>query len=463
MKKKNNGKLTVRLLALLSVGLILWIAGTSYQRTRIKTLVVAAGSPKGESFVILRALKEVVERNYPNLRIVVQESAGPADSLARMARNDVQLASVPADSNPGSESAGVAILFQDDVQILVRKTAQIHDFTDLKGKRIALPKTGAQWQSFLFIVDQFGLHEGDFNYVGADEDTASMAFASGDADAYFRLCALPNAAIKRFGATGQVDFLTVERGAGLHAIQPEYLQTTIPQGTYGGDPVIPSADVHTVSVGRILIARQDVGNDAIRAITETLMIRRQELAAAVPDADALVRSLFAQTRRPDERSGVATQIHPGAEQVYLHTKESFIASHGDLIALVLGTAAFIWLWLFVLGYARGLRQKNRFSDYLNRALELVGEARAAASEREREPIRAELMSMMIAAVRDLSGGKISDESFRTFQQLWQIAMDTCGRTTAPSHPAVDMTAGATAEAKEADGPLRKLTKVMQAR
>jgi hypothetical protein len=193
------------------------------------------------------------------------------------------------------------------------------------------------------------------------------------------------------------------------------------------------------------------------------MIRRQELAAAVPDADALIRSLFAQTRRPDEQSGAATQIHPGADEIYLHTKESFIASHGDLIALVLGTAAFIWLWLFVLGYARGLKQKNRFSDYLNRAMELIGEARGAASERELEPVRAELMSMMIAAVRDLGGGRISDESYRTFQQLWQVAMDACGRTTAPSQPAVGTAAGVTAEAKEADGPLRKLARVMQAR
>jgi TRAP transporter TAXI family solute receptor len=463
MKKKNDGKLTVSLLALLSLGLILWIAGTSYQRSRIKTVLIAAGSPKGESFMILRALKEVVERNYPNLRIVVQESAGPSDSLARMARNEVQLASVPADSNPGSESAGVALLFQDNVQILVRKTAQIHEFGDLKGKRIAIAKTGAQWATFLFIVDQFGLHEGDFNYIGADEDTASMAFSSGDADAYFRLCALPNAAIKRFGATGKVDFLAIERGAGLHAIQPEYRQATIPQGTYGGDPVVPSMDVPTVSVGRLLVARQDVGNDVIRAITETLMIRRQELAAAVPDADALIRSLFAQTRRPDEQSGASTQLHPGAEEIYSHTRESFIASHGDLIAVVLGTAAFIWLWLFVLGYARGLKQKNRFSDYLNRATELIGESRGAAGERELEPVRAELMSMMIAAVRDLGGGKISDESFRTFQQLWQVAMDTCGGTTALSQPAVGTSAAVAPEAKQADGPLLKLARAMQAR
>ena len=50
----------------------------------VQQVVIAAGSPRAESFVLMRALKTVVERNYPRLRITVHETGGTSESLARL-------------------------------------------------------------------------------------------------------------------------------------------------------------------------------------------------------------------------------------------------------------------------------------------------------------------------------------------------------------------------------------------
>jgi hypothetical protein len=68
-------------LALLSVGLVAWLALVLIQRSTTQHLTLAAGASSGESYILSAALKTVVERHYPHIRINLLETGGTVENL----------------------------------------------------------------------------------------------------------------------------------------------------------------------------------------------------------------------------------------------------------------------------------------------------------------------------------------------------------------------------------------------
>src|SRR5215831_3063750 len=124
-----------------------------------KQVVIAAGPARAESYVLLSALKSVVERHYPRIRVLIHETTDTTENLRRLERGDAQFAASQADATAGPSARVVAVMFEDTFQLLVHADSGIHQFTDLKGKRVALATRGAQYQTFLFLAGHFGLKE----------------------------------------------------------------------------------------------------------------------------------------------------------------------------------------------------------------------------------------------------------------------------------------------------------------
>jgi len=51
---------------------------------KVRTVTLAAGSPQGESYILSTALKKVVERHYPKVRLNVVQTGGTVESLHLM-------------------------------------------------------------------------------------------------------------------------------------------------------------------------------------------------------------------------------------------------------------------------------------------------------------------------------------------------------------------------------------------
>ena len=58
-------------LAALSVAVVAVLAFAWWQQSRTEHLTLAAGASSGESFILGNALKEVVERHHPRIRLTV--------------------------------------------------------------------------------------------------------------------------------------------------------------------------------------------------------------------------------------------------------------------------------------------------------------------------------------------------------------------------------------------------------
>jgi TRAP transporter TAXI family solute receptor len=262
------------------------------------------------------------------------ETGGTVENLRMLEDGRAQLATAQSDILPGPQARAVAVLYDDTFQLLVAKNSPLQNLVDLQGRRIALAQSGGQFQSFLHVAGHFGLHREDFQFVGASDQDTGDAFLAGRADAIFRVRAIGDPSIQQLVQSGKVRFLPIEHAAAMKIKYPAFQASLIPVGAYLGNPPIPAQDFPTVSIQRTLLARDQASAAAIRAVTEVLMERRQEIMDEIPAKMTEVRLLLVQTRRPQPQSGLGPALHPGALSFYDKDKPSFLLAHADYVGLM---------------------------------------------------------------------------------------------------------------------------------
>jgi len=410
-------------LTLFSLGLILGLGFSVFQRTKVHKLTVAAGAAQGESYILSKAIETVVERHYPNIEMTVKETGGTTDNLKQLDNNQAQLATAQADAPASTNARIVSVLYTDKFQLVVQAGSKIQQFSDLRGKRIALPKKGGQYRSFLDVADHFGLQESDFTFVGDTEEAANTAFLNNQADAVFRVRAVGNPSLLKLVQTGQVRFVPIAQAAAMKIKHPAFEPSTIPQGAYRGSPAIPAEDLPTVAVQRTLLARQDVDVEAIRAITSVLTEQRQEIVDAIAPDAAEVKPLVASITRPSTETGLGVPLHPGAQAYYEKDKPSFIQEHADFVGLILTVLLLLGSWTWELKRIIERKQKNKGDDYNRQVITIMGQVEAMQTLQEVESAREALLNLLRRAVKALDEDRLSVESFQAFRVVWQIASD----------------------------------------
>ncbi len=174
---------------------------------------------------------------------------------------------------------------------------------------------------------------------------------------------------------------------------------------------------------RTLLARDSANQAAVRAITQVLSERRQEIMQEIPDKFAEVRLLLAQVRRPETQAGLGPPPHPGAVSFYDKDKPSFLQANADYVGLMLTLGLMVASWIWELKRWMQRQQKNAADLYSNRAVALMASAQEASSLASLEDIWRDLLSVLAEAVQDLDTDKLSEESFNSFRSILQIAMD----------------------------------------
>ena len=410
-------------LVTLSLGLIAVVAIVWLQGSKTEMLTLAAGTSSGESYILGQALKTVVERHYPRVRLTLLETGGTVENLSMLEDGRAQLAAAQSDIAPGPRARSVAVLYDDTFQLLVAKDSPFQSLVDLKGRRIALTQSGGQYQSFLHVAEHFGLHPSDFQFVGANDQAAADAFLHGQADAIFRVRAIGDPSIEQLVQSGRVRFLPIAHAAAMKIRYPAFNAAVIPVGAYLGNPPVPAQDFPTVSIHRTLLARDDASATAVRAVTEVLLDRRQEMMQEIPANLAEVRLLLVQVHRPDLQSGLSPALHAGALSFYDKDKPSFLMAHPDYVGLFITVGLMLGSWMWELKRWIQRQQKSNADEYSNRVVALIGEVQEVDSLPRLEKVWGELLTILGQAVRDLDSDKLSEESFNSFRAILQIGLE----------------------------------------
>jgi TRAP transporter TAXI family solute receptor len=408
---------------LVTASFLAGLVGVLWQQSRTQYLTLAAGDSSGESYILGNALKKVVERHYPRIRITLLETGGTAKNLEMLESGRAQLATAQSDVLPGPSARIVAVLYDDTFQLMAPQSSQIRHFTDLRGMRIALARSGGQFQSFLRVAEHFGLNEADFHFVGLNDAAADEAFLNGQADAIFRVRAIGNPSIQKLVQANKIRFLPIEHAVAMKIEHPAFLPAIIPEGAYLGDPPVPAQDLPTIAVHRTLLARDNASASAVHAITAVLMERQQELIEEIPPQLTEARLLLAQVRRPEPQTGFGPALHPGSLDYYDKDKPTFLQTNADFVGLIITTGFMVASWIWQLNRWMQKQQKNAADVYSNRVVALICTAQEVASIEPLDAIWRDLLAILVEAVRALDDEKISEESFHSFRSILQIGMD----------------------------------------
>ena len=421
-------QLAILTLGTLSLALLMLFAWNVFNRNRTFNLTLVAGSSDGESYILSRAIAQVVERQYPHIQIRVEKTGGTTENLQFLEAGKAQLATAQADISAGPSARSLAILYQDLFQLVVKENSQINEFASLRGKRIGLQKKGGQYRSFLKIADHYGLTEQDFQFVGDNEEQANSAFSNNQADAIFRVRAPGNRTILEMVQQHRGRLLAIDQAAAMKIQYPAFEAVSIPKGTYqGSNPPVPGGDLPTIGVQRLLLVRQNLDNEVVQTITSVIDSHRQEIADAIPQENSDVKPLVASFSRPTTTGGTGIPIDPGAIAYYDRNKPSFIQENSDFLGLLLTMALLLWSWLVQLKRIIEKGRKEEADAYIQQAIALIDVDDPTTRQLSLRERQKKLDDIFELAAKALVTEGISQESFRTFNDAYKSVREALER------------------------------------
>jgi TRAP transporter TAXI family solute receptor len=423
-----------------SFGTVVIIVGNIVNYLTPPHLTLAAGDKTGESYIISEAIKKVIERRT-NIQIQVEETRGTTQNIEMLSTGKAQLAMAQVDvaaeeiGNVSSQSKAnirtVTLLYKDTFQLVV-KNPQINQFAQLKGKTIALAATGGQYQSFLTVAKHFGLSEKDFKITGLDSNGkpipgyndrfADKDFRENKADAVFRVRVIGNKSIADLVNNHQGKLISIPQAEAMKIKQPAFESAIIPQGAYRGNYPVPNTNLSTVAISRLLLTNDQVDANIIRKLIQTIYENRQEIANEIPLDNAEVKPLISSISPPKENSGVDIFLHPGAAAFYDKDKPSFIQEYADYIGLLLTILLLAFQWIRQLKLWIEKSKKDEADEYIKSAISLMKAGQYQIEDRQRK-----LDKTFDEAAKSLIDERISQESFRTFNEAYKNTKEAIER------------------------------------
>ena len=154
----------------------------------------------------------------------------------------------------------VAALYMEQVQI-VTLDPTIKSVADLKGKTVSVGESGSGvYFNAIDVLAAYGLTLDDINPTYQSFGNSTEALQDGKIDAGFIVSGAPTNAITSLATTRDVYLVELddEHIAKLIEASPYYSKNVIPASAYGMEK-----DATTVAVGAVIIARDDVAEDAV--------------------------------------------------------------------------------------------------------------------------------------------------------------------------------------------------------
>lgn len=392
-----------------SLGVLGYAAWTAPLRAELR---IAADRIGSEPYELAVALADSVTRAYPNLRFTVLETEGSGENLSLLSGGKVDLALIQADVITRENVAMLAVLYPDMFQLLVRKNSNIRTIKDLEGAKIVLPPvTSGQYRAFWFLANHYGLAPERVKVVAMSEKEATDALRSGAVDAIFFVRGPRSQRIRLLVNQTDLEFIPIDQAQALKLRQPAFGPGIVPKGAYRGDPPLPAEDMATVAVDRLLVARNSLSDEVVRAITAVMFEKRRELTLQTP--------LAALIRQPAIETGTMLPVHKGALEYYDREKPSLLEEKAEFLALLLSAAVVIGSLIIALKRRLDERKKGRIEDYAARLIELEKESKQARTIPELNKSKGELTSILARVVDDMRNRRVNAEGLQLFSFVWE--------------------------------------------
>jgi TRAP transporter TAXI family solute receptor len=378
------------------VALIALIVAYSALPTR---LTVAVGPRDSEDYRIVSLLAQQLsaERRPVRLRVLVED--GVASAAASMEARKADLAVVRTDIKLPANGQTVVIMHSNAALFVAPTGSKLAEIAGLRGKTIGLVHgTGSNRRMLEVILNHYGIGADDVaklmltpKEVGAavSDKRVDVVMAVGNTSGPI-LNEVVTAITKAGG--GAPVFIEVPEAEAIAERMPVFDALEVTQGSFGGSPPTPAEAFTTLGNSHRLMARSDLSDTAIAALTRHIFTMRPAIANRVPLATAI--------EAPENDKAQVLPVHPGSLAWLAGEERTFFDRYGDW--LYLGVMA-----VSLLGSAGALifgtvarRRADPQRERLKRVLFILTEARNAGAPAAVHNLRAELDDLVAAALAD---------------------------------------------------------------
>ena len=252
---------------------------------------IATGGTAGTYYPIGGAIAEVLNKNGMNAS--AQSTGASVANINMLKDKQVELAIVQNDITyyavNGQEMFkeggkienlfGIASLYPETCQFVVREDSGIKSINDLRGKRVAVGAAGSGAEANARqILEAYGITYEDVEEQFLSFAEGAYAIKDSTVDAAFVTAGYPTASVQDVASQNKIRLLPVgdEQIQKLAEKYPFYTKTVVPAGTYQGF----DEDVQTVSVMAILVANDKIDAALGEKLTKAIFDNLDKIAAA---------------------------------------------------------------------------------------------------------------------------------------------------------------------------------------
>ncbi|HKB55747.1 MAG TPA: TAXI family TRAP transporter solute-binding subunit [Ramlibacter sp.] len=288
-----------------------------------KFITIGTGGVTGVYYAVGGAICRLVnkDRAKNKIRCSVESTGGSTYNVNTikqgeldfgMAQSDVQYQSYKGTASfkePFPEMRSVFSVHPEPFTLVARKEANIHSFTDLKGKRVNVGNPGSGTRSAMEeLLTAMNMKMSDFSLASelkADEHGAALC--DNKIDAFFYGVGHPSANIQDPTTACGAKLVPIT-GPGVDALvkkYPYYAYATIPGGMYTGNP----QPTKTYGVKATLVTSSKVPADVVYIVTKAVFDNFDEFKKLHPAFAHLDPKEMIST-------GLSAPLHEGALRYY---------------------------------------------------------------------------------------------------------------------------------------------------
>lgn len=270
-----------------------------------KEYTIATGSKSGVYYPIGEVLDSILKSQYPDVTIKVIETDGSVDNLQMLKDGKVDMALVQNDiayyacngeamfeGNKITNITGIATLFPEVVQFIVRKDSNINSINDLAGKKIAIggKNSGTRYNAEQILGEAGILSQ--VSCININSKEAMEKIKTSEIDGFVFTSGLPNPSIVELSRSVEISLVPIDLELTQKLVNKYsfYFPSIIAPQQYSGQP----NELNALEINAVLLSGPTLDENDQYLLTKHLFSKPNELGQAHPRLSKMTKTRLRQ-------------------------------------------------------------------------------------------------------------------------------------------------------------------------